>query len=155
MSLESLLKSQELIATRIAELRLDQANADPLVYELISEAIVGMLEKSYIRPNSNFRVGTAIRTDSDIYNAGNHEFKGRKSICAEQSCITQIPVDELNSIAAIAIVGSTDGLTTPCGTCRQALAEHTTPNIPIYMANQTGKLLLVATIGELLSHAWN
>jgi cytidine deaminase len=155
MSLEELLESRRLLTAKIEELRLEQANADPLVHELIREAIDGLNTKSYIRPSSDFRVGAAIRTTADIYPAGNHEFKGRKSICAEQSCIVQIPVDELNSIVAIAIVGSTDGLTTPCGTCRQALAEHATPDIPAYMANESGKLLLVSTIGELFPHAWS
>ena len=61
----------------------------------------------------------------------------------------------LSRIAAIAVVADRIGgrLTTPCGGCRQRIAEFAAPDTPVYVAdpNGEGRAFL---IGDLLPAAF-
>jgi cytidine deaminase len=87
-------------------------------------------------PYSNFRVGAALRLESGTIvcgaNVENAAFPS--GICAERSALSNAVSNHHNDIpVAIAIAGMTkDGLTedpvTPCGNCRQVIAEEESMN---------------------------
>jgi len=92
-------------------------------------------ERAYA-PYSHFKVGAALRTRSgQIFRGGNVENASYGlSICAERSAaVAAVAAGELE-FEEIVVVADTPRATTPCGACRQFLAEFN-PHLPITMAN--------------------
>jgi len=83
-------------------------------------------------PYSNFRVGAALRLESGrIVKGTNIENAAFPSgLCAERSAIasaaTNFPGDKITTIAIAAETdsGITDEIVSPCGNCRQVIAEE-------------------------------
>lgn len=73
-------------------------------------------------------------------------------ICAERSAIVTAVSSGIREFKAIGIIGDTAKVITPCGICRQFIREFATSSLdlPIYMFNNDGSLVVVKTIGELL-----
>ena len=57
-----------------------------------------------------------------------------------------------DDIEAIAIVSDGDTIATPCGICRQVMAELLNPDTPVFMSN--GTLNLDSTVKDLLPFAF-
>ena len=77
-------------------------------------------------PYSNYKVGAAIRTKRNkIYTAANVENASYGlTVCAERCAVwSAVAAGETKAYDAIAIVIDDDRLPTPCGACRQVLAE--------------------------------
>jgi cytidine deaminase len=97
-------------------------------------------------PYSDYRVGAALRTESGAVHAGcnveNAAFP--EGWCAETSAIAAMiaasSIESGRRIAAICIVAEPiDGrLVTPCGGCRQRLAEFSRPNTAVHVADPDG-----------------
>jgi cytidine deaminase len=85
-------------------------------------------------PYSNFPVGAALRTASGtIYQGVNVENASYGlTICAERVAASTAVAAGEREFAAIAVVSR--GGASPCGACRQFLAEFA-PNLPIVMVN--------------------
>lgn len=81
-------------------------------------------ERSY-SPYSNFAVGAALLTeDGEIFLGTNIENSSFSlTICAERSAIFSAVSSGKRKFKAIAIIGSQDDPTPPCGACRQVMAE--------------------------------
>jgi cytidine deaminase len=98
-------------------------------------------------PYSHFSVGAAVRTvDGAVFagtNVENASFP--EGWCAETSAIAAMiaatPPGVGRRIAAVAVVaGRIDGrLTTPCGGCRQRIAEFAGPDTPVHVADPDGE----------------
>ena len=56
-------------------------------------------------------------------------------------------------IAEVAVVGDAPAPVTPCGGCRQKIAEFAPPGVEVTMANLQGDLLAMK-IEDLLPHAF-
>ena len=102
---------------------------------LLQKALA-MRENSHA-PHSNFRVGAALLTDdgtifggcnveSDVYGL---------TICAERNAIFSAFAQGYRNFKAITIVTSNKG--TPCGACRQIIAELC-GNITVFIADLKG-----------------
>jgi cytidine deaminase len=105
-------------------------------------------EKAYA-PYSGFRVGAAVYANGDIFQGVNVENAAYgATMCAERSALTAAITAGCKDVTAIAIVGSSESPTVPCGTCRQALAEFN-PELRVIMGGQSDEVL-VMTLGELL-----
>jgi cytidine deaminase len=76
-------------------------------------------------PYSNFRVGAAVLTgDGDIVGACNVENASYGlSICAERNAVFQAVARGYQQISALVLSTPTEKPVTPCGACRQVLAE--------------------------------
>ena len=76
-------------------------------------------------PYSRFPVGAALLTnDGEIFVGANVENASYPiSMCAERSALASAVTHGQRSFAAIAIVGPEGAAISPCGACRQALAE--------------------------------
>lgn len=114
-----------------------------LLDELLANAAEAMCN-SY-SPYSKFKVGAALLTKSGkIYKGTNIENASYGlTICAERSAIFSAVTAGEREFEALAIVFSQKDLgplSTPCGACRQVMAEFSAPDMPIYTADlSTGK----------------
>lgn len=93
-------------------------------------------------PYSNFKVGAAIRGASGaIYTAANVENASySQAQCAEASAIGVMIAAGETQIAAVAVASEQLEVCTPCGGCRQRLAEFASPDTPVYLGPETHTL---------------
>ncbi len=106
-------------------------------------------------PYSGFPVGAAIRSASGaIYIGCNVENASYpEGWCAETSAIAAMVAAGETAIAEIAVVAEQLPLITPCGGCRQRLAEFAGPNARIHLCDAVG-IVETVTLGELLPRAF-
>ena len=102
-------------------------------------------------PYSKYKVGAAIRTKRNkIHSGANIEnVSYGLTICAERcAAFAAVASGETKDWDAIAIVIDDDKLPSPCGACRQVLAEFS-PGLRVVLAT-TGGLRNATTLTELL-----
>lgn len=116
--------------------------------QLVQEAMKAK-EYAYV-PYSHFPVGAALLTRSGrVFTGCNVENASyRLTICAEQTAVSKAVSAGEREFAAIAVVCDTDDYCSPCGACRQLIAEFGL-NTRVIMANKAGDYR-VRTIRELL-----
>ena len=104
-------------------------------------------------PYSNYAVGAAILTTSGrIYDGVNVENAAYPTtMCAERVAVFKAVSEGEREFEAVAVVTENGG--SPCGSCRQVLAEFGLETL-VLIADQNGKLLLTTTVGELLPQAF-
>lgn len=107
--------------------------------EELIEAAKEARQHAYI-PFSHFAVGAAILTGSQkIYRGCNIENASfGLTNCAERTAIFKAISEGERKIEAIAVVADTVGPISPCGACRQVLAEFCDENTKIYLTNLHG-----------------
>ena len=121
-----------------------------------NEALVALAravrEKAYA-PYSHFPVGAAIRTRSGrVYCGCNVEnLSFGLTICAERAAVFAAVAAGEKEFEAIAVVADSVQPVTPCGACRQVLAEFSS-NLQICSENLQGQRY-ETTIAELLPRA--
>lgn len=124
--------------------------------ELVALAIEAR-ENSY-SPYSHFAVGAALLTkDGEVYIGANVENASYPlCMCAERNALYNAMMGgyDREDFVALAVVADTEGPCSPCGACRQVLAELFPKNAPIYMANLHGEIA-VSNIEELLPAAFD
>jgi cytidine deaminase len=106
-------------------------------------------------PYSKYKVGAAIRTKRNrIHSGANIEnVSYGLTVCAERcAAFAAVAAGETKGWDAIAIVIDDDKLPSPCGACRQVLAEFS-PELKIVLAS-TGGLRKTTTLRELLPDAF-
>ncbi len=104
-------------------------------------------------PYSNYAVGAAILAESGkIYTGVNVENAVYPlTVCAERVAVFKAVSDGEKSFQAIAVVTRNGG--TPCGSCRQVLAEFGSDTI-VLIADESGNLLAEYRVAELLPDAF-
>jgi cytidine deaminase len=109
-------------------------------------------QKAYA-PYSNYAVGAAVLTDDgEIFDGVNIENAVYPlTICAERVAIFKAVSAEKKSFKAIAVVTKNGG--TPCGSCRQVMAEFGLETV-VFIADTTGRLIHTYTVSELLPDAF-
>ena len=92
-------------------------------------------------PYSKFKVGAALLTSSGItYSGCNVENASYGlSICAEQVAVVKAVSSGESKFKIMVIFTDTEDLTTPCGACRQVIAEFN-PRMEIILVNNKGKM---------------
>ncbi len=92
-------------------------------------------------PYSNFRVGAALRAKSGrVFGGCNVENSTYGlTVCAERVAIWKAISEGERGFDAIAVVTDTDGLTPPCGACRQLIWEFC-GDADVVMANLKGNV---------------
>ena len=103
-------------------------------------------------PYSHFAVGAALRAkDGEIYTGCNVENASYGlTICAERNAVAHAVANGARRFDAIAVV--TENGVTPCGACRQVLAEFG-PELTVIVADAAGNRR-VYTLRELLPDAF-
>ena len=109
-------------------------------------------ERAYA-PYSNYRVGAALITASGKFFTGcNVESAAYPtSMCAERVAVFKAVSEGEHAFAAIAVVTSNGG--TPCGGCRQVLAEFGLDTL-VLIADAEGNQKQEARLAELLPGAF-
>ena len=109
-------------------------------------------QKTY-SPYSNYAVGAALLTQSGaVYLGANIENAAYGStICAERTAIFQAILDGHRDFERI-VVATRDG-GSPCGPCRQVMAEFSLDMI-ITIVNEKGEITAEGTVLELLPYAF-
>ncbi len=104
-------------------------------------------------PYSNYAVGAALLADSGkIYTGANVENAAYPTtMCAERVAVFTAAAQGERSFPAIAVVTSNAG--TPCGSCRQVLAEFGLDTMVI-IADADGKIHQEMRVGDLLPGAF-
>jgi cytidine deaminase len=113
-------------------------------------AATAAMRKAHV-PYSRFPVGAAIRTeDGRIFSGANVEVASYpEGWCAETTAIAHYVMGGGGRIAEVAVVAERMPKVTPCGGCRQRLAEFAGPDTKLHLCDETGVVETV-TIGEML-----
>jgi cytidine deaminase len=111
------------------------------------------LERAYA-PYSRFHVAAAVVDDRGrVFTGVNVEnVSYGLSMCAERVAIFAAVAAGARRIAALAVTSSGAELLSPCGACRQVLAEFAAPEVPVDC--ETDGKLRRWTVGELLPNAF-
>ena len=104
-------------------------------------------------PYSNYAVGAAVLTETgEIYDGANVENAVYPlTMCAERVAIFKAVSEGKKDFKAIAVVTRNGG--TPCGSCRQVMAEFGLDTI-VLIAKSSGELLNTFTVRTLLPESF-
>ena len=116
------------------------------------EAALAARERAYA-PYSKFLVGAAVRAESGkIYTGCNVENASYGlTVCAERNALFSAVGAGERKFTALCVVGDTEGPISPCGACRQVMAEFKVPCI--ILANLKGDVKEY-TLEELLPYGF-
>lgn len=119
--------------------------------KLVSAAMEA--RKRAYAPYSKYAVGAALLTSSgEVYTGVNIENAAYpSSMCAERVAVFKAVSDGIHDIRAIAVVTQNAG--SPCGACRQVLAEFGM-EIIVLIANTQGDVIREVELSELLPGAF-
>lgn len=122
--------------------------------QTLLDAAIDARHHAYI-PYSSFAVGAALLTHSgDIVSGCNVENASYGLCnCAERTAIFSAVAQGQRQFAAIAVAADTSEPVSPCGACRQVLAEFCDADTRILLTNLTGDVR-ECTISELLPGAF-
>jgi cytidine deaminase len=118
------------------------------------EAALGARANAYV-PYSRFKVGAAIRcADGRIFAGCNVENVAYpEGTCAEAGAIATMVAAGGVSVLEVLVVADSPVPVTPCGGCRQKLAEFAGPDVPVILAGPEGERSRT-TVGALLPGAF-
>jgi len=117
-------------------------------------------------PYSHFQVGAAVLLENGTIVTGNNQENAAypSGMCAERvaiwSAASQYPDQKVLKIA-IAVKSTLKEVTkpvAPCGACRQTLLEYEVKQkeaIEVFFMGETGKIIKVASLSELLPFAFD
>ena len=129
------------------------------LYNKLLKTAKAAFKNSY-SPYSNYRVAAAVLAKSGkIYGGTNIENASYGlSMCAERCAIFKAISEGEKEIKAVLIIVSqnpTAPEASPCGACRQVIAEFARPDIPIYILNlEDSKKVIMHTLKEYLPYAF-
>ena len=108
--------------------------------------------RAYV-PYSNYPVGAALRTKSGrIFTGVNVENAAYpQTMCAERTAIFKAVSEGEREFEVIAVVTNNGG--SPCGGCRQVMAEFGLDTVVLF-GNGQGELMKETTVNELLPEAF-
>ncbi len=106
-------------------------------------------------PYSGFAVGAALRTGSGRIHIGCNVENAAypEGICAETAAIAAMIAAGERQIKAVCIIADSVAPISPCGGCRQRLAEFAGPDLPVTMATLDGQII-THRLGDLLPLAF-
>jgi cytidine deaminase len=125
------------------------------VKKIVEKAIEGR-SKSY-SPYSKFKVGAAILLKNGEYIMGCNveNISYGLTICAERNALFQLVSAgySKDDVEAFCVVGDTTNPISPCGACRQVMAELLDENTPVVLANMNDETKLT-TVKDLLPYCF-
>lgn len=103
------------------------------------EAAWSAMQKTH-SPYSKFPVGAALRTaDGKVYAGCNIEIASYpEGWCAETTMLAHYVMGGRGEITEVCVVAQKLASCTPCGGCRQRLAEFAGPKTRLYLCDNTG-----------------
>jgi cytidine deaminase len=124
-----------------------------MMKELIAAAMAAR-ERAYV-PYSRFRVGAALLTEEGIILSGCNVENASYGLtnCAERTALFKAISEGYSRFRGIAVVADTKEPVSPCGACRQVMAELCPPDMKVYLANLRGDVT-ETTVAQLLPGAF-
>ncbi len=118
------------------------------------EAAKDVRERAYA-PYSKFKVGAAVKTAAGtVFTGCNVENVAYpEGTCAEAGAIAAMAAAGQREIVEVVVIADGPEPVTPCGGCRQKLAEFGKGDVPVTMTSLSGKTLKM-TLAELLPGAF-
>jgi len=112
------------------------------------------MSKAYA-PYSKFPVGAAIRTeDGSVFVGANIEVASfPEGWCAETTALGHWRMGGGGRIVEVAVIAEKMAKCSPCGGCRQRLAEFCMPDTKLYLCDETGVAETV-TVGDMLPYGF-
>ncbi len=112
-------------------------------------------ENAYV-PYSRFKVGAAIRGASGAIHVGCNveNVAYPEGTCAEAGAIAAMVAAGEIVIAEVCVIADSPVPVTPCGGCRQKLAEFATADVPVMLATMDGAQRMT-TVGQMLPGAFD
>lgn len=125
--------------------------------EKLLKAALSAMDNAYA-PYSNFHVGAALLlSDGSIISGCNIENASYGLCnCAERTALFKAYSEGVKKedIVAIAIAGDTVDPISPCGACRQVMAELLNKDTKVYLTNLKGAVK-VMTVSDLLPYSFS
>ena len=109
-------------------------------------------------PYSTYHVGAALLfQDGSVIRGVNIENAAYSvTNCAERSAIFSAISQGKNmqEVVAVAVVADGVRIGSPCGVCRQAMAEFFAPGTPVFLSLMSGNDFITTSVAELLPFAF-
>lgn len=109
-------------------------------------------------PYSRFGVGAALELEGGTIVTGVNveNCSYGLTVCAERNALTTAVGKGLlpGKFTALAVVTEADAVVSPCGACRQVLAEFGAPDTRVVMHNLKSGETQLTTLGALLPHSF-
>lgn len=127
--------------------------SEETIETLINNA-TDMLDTAYV-PYSNFPVGASLVTkDGKVFSGCNIENSSYGlSNCAERTTIFKAVSEGNREFDYLVVTGNTAEPISPCGACRQVIAEFCDPDMPVLLTNKKG-YKYETTVKDLLPGAF-
>lgn len=111
-------------------------------------------ERAYV-PYSSFPVGAALLTENGTVVTGCNVENASYGLCncAERTALFRAIAEGQSKFQTLVVVADTPNPVSPCGACRQVIAELCSPNMPVTLYNLQGSKQTV-TVAELLPFAF-
>lgn len=121
--------------------------------ELIN-LVVEVSQHAYV-PYSHFPVSAVLVTkDDQIYTGVNIENASfGLTNCGERTAIFKAVSEGAREFQELIIYGQTENPISPCGACRQVMAEFFEPDLPVTLVSKD-KSTVVMTVKELLPYSF-
>ena len=115
----------------------ETSSADP---DSLIDAAREALDAAYV-PYSEYRVGAAVLTaDGEVFTGCNIENANySNSLHAEEVAVGSAVRAGHRELAAVAVTSAARDAVTPCGMCRQTLAEFGDEDLPVYCDEGEGE----------------
>lgn len=112
------------------------------------------LNQAYV-PYSNFPVGAClVTTGGKMYQGVNIENASYGlTNCAERTAFFKAISEGERAFQHLVIIGNTPEPISPCGACRQVMAEFCEPTMAVTLVGKNG-VMMTTTVGELLPYAF-
>lgn len=119
-------------------------------------ALAVKAQQNAYAPYSHFQVGAAIFDEHGLNHASCNVENAAYPLgqCAEAGAISAMIASGSKQIKQILIVSPNDEFCSPCGGCRQKIAEFANQQTQVHMAKKNGDIKTLA-INELLPLAFN
>ena len=106
-------------------------------------------------PYSEFQVGVALRTETGVVFTGCNveNVSYPEGACAETGAISAMVAAGGGQIVELCVVAGGERLISPCGGCRQRIAEFGSPETIVYCAD-LGGIRKTWSLGDLLPAAF-
>ncbi|RZI48070.1 cytidine deaminase [Lactococcus kimchii] len=125
----------------------------PATKEMIAAARQAA-SRAYV-PYSHFPVGAAFHTTSGqiIQGCNIENASFGLTNCAERTAIFKAVSEGIRDFDALYIFGETKAPISPCGACRQVLAEFCPAEMPVFLISKDDEVM-ETSVGELLPYSF-
>ncbi len=124
-------------------------------WSALKEAALAARKQAYV-PYSSFAVGAALLDEKGSIFAGCNIENASYGLtnCAERTAVFSMAASGGRTIKAIAVVADSPAAISPCGACRQVLAEFSQADTPVLLFNLLEDTVQT-TVGDLLPYGFS